>query len=63
MRTVRFPRFLPWDWCLGVDTSGVQRVRAKRTVEGGVVGGAEAVGLVVFVPSFEEADLIGVGDP
>jgi len=34
-------------------------------VEGGVVAGAEAVGLVVFVlvPSFGEADLLGVGDP
>ena len=34
-------------------------------VEGGVVVGAEAVGLVVFVlvPSFVEADLLGVGDP
>jgi len=32
-------------------------------VEGGVVGGAEAVGLVVLVPSFGEADLLGIGDP
>ena len=34
-------------------------------VEGGEVVGAEAVGLVVFVlvPSFGEADLLGIGDP
>jgi hypothetical protein len=34
-------------------------------IEGGVVVGAEAVGLVVFVlvPSFREADLLGIGDP
>ena len=37
----------------------------EHLVEGGVVVGAEAVGLVVFVlvPSFGEADLLGVGDP
>ena len=32
-------------------------------VEGGVVGGAEAVGLVVLVPSFGESGFLGVGDP
>ncbi len=46
---------------------GVEGVEpgVELLVEGGVVLGAEAVGLVVFVlvPSLGEADLLGVGDP
>ena len=32
-------------------------------MEDGVVGGTEAKGLVVFLLSFREADLLKIGDP
>jgi len=36
---------------------------AELLVEGGVVGGAEVIGLVVLVPSFGGSGFLGVGDP
>jgi len=46
-----------------INNSGAWRSRAEYIVEGVVIGGAEAVDLVVLVPSFGKAGLFGTGDP
>jgi len=62
MRTVRCSRFLLQGRFLRVDTSDAWRPRAERTVEGGAVEIAEVVGLKVFILSFGDAGLLGIGD-
>jgi len=65
----RFPTLLLVKYrvnTIDIGLFGVEGVEpgVEPLVEGGVVGGAEAVGLVVFVlvPSFGEAGLLGIGD-